>query len=261
MHTKGVFPAQKKNGTIYYRSSFTYRNKHISLGSFSLEKEASLCYRDARRIVSTKLRIADYHEHRFTIPFEKYVSLVNFRDNGVYFRNPIYLQKRYFEYYLTGREVYKFDIDDLFFYAEHKIFCRGNHLFVNDYGMQINLLSRYGIKSHAVIGRDYRFMNADPCDFRYENLEIINPYVGVLRQNQNGTISYKAVILIRGNYVIGTFPTPELAAIAYNKAADHLSRRTDRKYRQNYIEQLSARQYAEEYSKIKLPDSILNYTA
>ena len=30
----GVFQAKKKNGSLYYRSSLTYRAKHISLGSY-----------------------------------------------------------------------------------------------------------------------------------------------------------------------------------------------------------------------------------
>ena len=30
----GVYIARKKNGEIYFRSSITYRNRHISLGSF-----------------------------------------------------------------------------------------------------------------------------------------------------------------------------------------------------------------------------------
>lgn len=29
----GVYEARKKSGEIYYRASFTYKNKHISLGS------------------------------------------------------------------------------------------------------------------------------------------------------------------------------------------------------------------------------------
>ena len=36
----GVYEAISKNGTIYYRASLTYRNKHISLGSFETEQEA-----------------------------------------------------------------------------------------------------------------------------------------------------------------------------------------------------------------------------
>ena len=35
---KGVYTATKKDGTLYYRSSITFQNKHISLGSFSSEK-------------------------------------------------------------------------------------------------------------------------------------------------------------------------------------------------------------------------------
>ena len=33
----GVYTAYKKDGTVYYRSSITHKNKHISLGSFSSE--------------------------------------------------------------------------------------------------------------------------------------------------------------------------------------------------------------------------------
>lgn len=35
---KGVFPARKKNGEVYYRASLTYKRKHISLGSYSDRK-------------------------------------------------------------------------------------------------------------------------------------------------------------------------------------------------------------------------------
>ena len=44
MSLPGAFKAQKKDGTIYYRSSITYKNKHISLGSFKTEEEASGAY-------------------------------------------------------------------------------------------------------------------------------------------------------------------------------------------------------------------------
>ena len=36
----GVFQARKKNGDIYFRSSVTFRGKHISLGSFATQEEA-----------------------------------------------------------------------------------------------------------------------------------------------------------------------------------------------------------------------------
>lgn len=256
MNKVGVYITTKSDGSIYYRSSFTYKNKHISLGSFDNERDAHRCYRDALRIARSQLSINEYNEHRFTIPFEKYVSIVNFRDNNVYFSNPIYLEKRFFYYYFDKKTIYKFDIDDLFYYAEHKISKRGNHLFVADYGMQVNILSRYNIKNHAVKGRDYIFINGDNTDFRYENIEVINPYNGVVKVEKKNSVKYKAYILIKNNIVIGYYDEDYVAAIAYNKAVDVLKGSNARNYQQNYIDSLSPREYAEIYSRIILPDSI-----
>ena len=183
---------------------------------------------------------------------------MNFRDNDVYFSKPIYLRKRYFEYYFSRQECYKFDIDDLFYYAGRKISRRGLHLFVADYGMQVNILNRYGIKSHAVKDRDYRFRNGDDTDFRYENIEIINPYYGVCMTKKNNRTVYKASILMRSTCVIGYYDTPEEAAIAYNKACDMIgARKGARTYRQNYIESYSAREYADCYAGLKIPEKFL----
>ena len=41
---KGVFAAVKKDGSVYYRASITFRCKHISLGSFTSEAEAHGAY-------------------------------------------------------------------------------------------------------------------------------------------------------------------------------------------------------------------------
>ena len=68
-------------------------------------------------------------------------------------KTPIYLRRNYFSYYFSKNEEYKFDIDDLFFYSQHKILRRGGRLFVNEYGMQTSIFSRYGIPSHGVPGR------------------------------------------------------------------------------------------------------------
>ena len=53
----GVYSAKKKDGTIYFRSSFTYKNKHISLGSFATEKEAHKAYLEANDIMNSKKKI------------------------------------------------------------------------------------------------------------------------------------------------------------------------------------------------------------
>ena len=49
---KGVFQAVKKDGTVYYRASFTFRSKHVSLGSFSDEATAHQAYLEALMITS-----------------------------------------------------------------------------------------------------------------------------------------------------------------------------------------------------------------
>ena len=87
-----------------------------------------------------------------------------------------------------------------------------------DFGMQVNILNRYGIKNYAVPGRDYRFENGDTTDFRRENLIILNRYHGVSYEKEKGL--YLSKIHVRGNYVIGRYTTMEEAAIAYNKAVD-----------------------------------------
>lgn len=50
----GVFQAQKKNGEIYFRSSVTFRGRHISLGSYSSQEEAHSVYCTASRLLSRR---------------------------------------------------------------------------------------------------------------------------------------------------------------------------------------------------------------
>ncbi len=143
----GVYEATKKDGTVYYRASITFKNKHISLGSFPKENQANKAYLQAIDIVrNNKYTIEDYKK-KIIFSLEKFIVLVNFRDTGIYFKNPIYLRNKYFEYYLDRDTVLKFDREDLFFYGTHKIQTRGGYMFVCDYGSQYSILSRYGIKN------------------------------------------------------------------------------------------------------------------
>ena len=90
MSLPGAFKAQKKDGTVYYRASVTYKNKHISLGSFAAENDASSAYCEAQKIVSDTgsiYNIDSYHEHCRLLSFDKYISLLNFRDNNFYIKN------------------------------------------------------------------------------------------------------------------------------------------------------------------------------
>ena len=146
---------------------------------------------------------------------------------------------KYFIYYYDSNTEYKFDVDDLFYYSTHKIMKRNGHLFVADFGMQVNILSRYGIKNYAVAGKDYIFLNDDPTDFRYKNIKIINRYNGVTMAVKDGMPLYIAKVHINGDYIIGKYKTEHEAAIAYNKVC-HLLKDAGiiNTYQTNYIEAL-----------------------
>jgi hypothetical protein len=197
-----------------------------------------------------------------TLDFEKMVSLFNFRDHNMYVANPIYLRNKYFSYYLSPTEELKFDIDDLFYYSQHKILKRQGRLFVNDYGMQVTLLNRYGLKSYAVCHRDYDFANGDEKDLRYSNLIVINRYYGVAAYEKRGKTRYRVKIHINGNYTIGTYSTEEKAAVAYNKAID-LAKKAGirRNYNENYVDTLTAREYADLYLKVKISEKYKEFLA
>lgn len=259
-HMAGVYATTKKNGEQSYRVSVTYRQKHISLGSYPDAKAAHQVYLEGRKLLdSDEIKLEAYSD-AFLIPHIKFISLVNFRDNGIYFPTPIYLRKQYFEYYLSAEQVLKFDRDDLFFYAAHKIQHRGGYLFVSDYGSQYSILSRYGIKPFAVYGRDYIMINGDKNDYRYSNIRLINSYIGVQCREEGSVQSYIAQIHINGNYIIGKYKTETDAAIAYNKAVDTLhARGLSKAFLKNYISGMDKRTYAARYGSLAISGKIVNY--
>lgn len=257
----GVYIAYKKNGTAYYRASITYRSKHISLGSFDAEEKANLAYQEAARLLrDTSISFEDAFSLPTILSFGKVISLLNFRDNLIYFKNPIYLRNNYFIYYISKSDELKFDIDDLFYYSSHKIMRRQGYLFVSDYGMQINILSRYGIKNYAVAGRDYYFANEDPTDYRYSNIIVVNKYYGVTKISSSRGEVYKVQIHINGIYTVGTYQSEEKAAIAYNKAVDLAKKHgVPKNFQANYLERYSPREYAEIYSHVKISEKYISY--
>lgn len=252
MSAKGVYKTQKKDGTLSFRSSLTFKNKHISLGSFPTEKEAHTAYIEALELINGKKEIKDYKEKNI-LSFEKWVVLINFRDNELYIKTPIYMEKKFFYYYYSPYICYKFDVDDLFYYSTHKIMKRGGHLFVSDFGMQVNILSRYGIHNFAVPGKDYRFVNGDSTDFRYGNIEIIHRYHGVRSYTKNGIIRYITKIHLNGDTIVGRYGTQEEAAIAYNKAVDFAKAHgCGKKFPENYIMDMQDNEYYKIYENVAL---------
>ena len=252
MKYSGVFKAQKKDGTEYYRASLSYKDKHISLGSFCTEEAAGAAYSFA----SSYLRgDAEYRPEEYEgvigkyfsgnlieaknegkkdendpvfrsageiLEFDKWIMLLNLKKSGMYCKNPIYLYGKYFVYYLDRNTELKFGADQLFFCMGHKLQKRGGRIFYSDYGMQCGLLSRYGIKNYAVEGRDYIFKNGDHLDFRYGNLVVVNRFNGVALKMIQGRKKYEVTIHLRSNLKVGVYSDEIEAAIAYNKAADCL---------------------------------------
>ncbi len=261
----GVYTTPKKDGTILYRASITAKDKHISLGSFSTEALAHSAYLKAQDILKSRKDlfsyIDDYREGKHAqLPFEKAVILINLRDNGVYIKTPIYLEKRSFMYLYSPSLIFTFDTDDLFYYSNHKIMKRGSHLFVADYGSQINILSRYGIKPHAVAGRDFVFVNGDETDLRYNNIEIVNRYKGVMKEKKNGRDLYTVKIHVNGDIIVGRYSDEITAAAAYNKAAIILKRKgVHIDFGQNYLDGLSEIEYVALLNKVRVSESIRNY--
>lgn len=263
----GVYTTTKKDGSVYYRVSITYRNKHISLGSYETDTDAALIYNTAKEILGNSQKHYFKADNGLTayclcpkiFPVDKYIVLLNFRDNHIYIKTPIYLCKHYFLYFLNENVTLTFNTDDLFYYSNHTIMSRGGYYFVNDYGMQTSILSRYGIHSHSVKGRDYIFRNGNEHDYRYENIQVLNPYNGVSQIEKNGRIYYRARIHINGDFIIGTYSSLEEAAVAYNKAADLLSPVTGIEYTSNYIEGISSIEYASIYNRTRISRKILTY--
>ena len=268
--TTGVYNATKKDGSVYYRVSITYKNKHISIGSYDSEELASMAYITACDIISkpdiyyidADLHTTSYEllkDYPVPFPYAKFISLINFRDNGIYIKTPIYLCDKLFLYFLTPETTLIFSTDDLFYYSHHTIMCRGGYYFVNDYGMQTSILARFGIRNHSVKGKDYIFRNGDEHDFRYENVCVINKYNGVSHIEKNGRIMFQSRIHINGDFIIGTYSTEYEAAIAYNKAADMLEPIFPVAYTRNYIEDISHITYAATYNNVKISRKLVDY--
>ena len=258
----GVYKTKKKDGSTYYRTSINYKGKHISLGSSDDPQIAHALYTEAKSIIndSASITIANFPAALCHLHFEKAISLLNLRDNNIYIKNPIYLQKGFFLYYLSENEILKFDNDDLFYYSSHKIIKRQGHLFVNDYGMQYNIAQRYGIRNFGVEGRDYEFANGDNHDFTYSNIIILNRYYGITTEEKNNKTWYVAKLHLNGKVIVGKYTNELKAAIAYNKATDYAKKHgIDKDFPENFIEELSPREYADIYTRVGLADSFYEH--
>ena len=126
--------------------------------------------------------------------------------------------------------------------------------------MQYNIANRYGIKNYAVQNRDYLFVNGDASDYRYANIRILNTYHGITQTLKNGKCCFLAKMHLNGDVIIGRYSSETKAAIAYNKAVDYArDHGIQKNFIENYIPDLSAREYADLYASLHLSQTYLDY--
>ena len=258
---QGVYTATKKDGSTYYRVSITYNKKHVSIGSYENESDAHSAYLEAKMLYEdTSITLLNYQSKTKLLSNDKIITILNHRDHKMYIKTPIYLRGNYFSYFLDYKTELKFDNDDLFYYSSHRILKRQGHLYVNDYGMQYSILDRYGIKAFAVSGKDYTFANGDSLDFRYSNVIVINKYHGVSKIDYQDTTRFLCKIHLNGDFIIGRFRSEEKAAVAYNKAVDFArDHGFEKDFIENYVLEYTAKEYADVYTDISLPDKYIKY--
>lgn len=245
-----IYPTIIKD-TIKYKIYFLYEKQKIYLGTYPSMESAEKVVAEAEHIVSLPPGIPDLNEYHLN--YKKIISLCNLRDHHHYIKNPIYLYPTYFTYYLSKDCILTFDLKELFYFSTYKIYKRGNYLYTQDSVSQQSILSRYGIPNYSVLGKDYRFKNGDPYDFRLENIEIINTYKGVSKKKKGDTTVYVAYIFFNSNLIIGHYTSELEAAIAYNKAVDVLIEANPSKtYVHNVIPFLTKTEYQAIYDRLEI---------
>ncbi|ONI41596.1 hypothetical protein AN640_07890 [Candidatus Epulonipiscium fishelsonii] len=253
---KYIYPINV-NGKLYYQVNFFYKSKKIYLGRYSSIADAQITINEATDIVETMCSIK---QAKYTLlSFNKVVILINLRDNGTYFKNPIYLYEDYFGYYISSDIELLFDLIHLFFFATYKIYKRGNLFYTQHTFTQSSILNRLGIVPSSRINIDYKFKNNNPFDFRSDNLEVLKRYYGVSAIEKGEKTLYQARISKPNTIIIGIFESEIKAAIAYNKAVDYLkSVGMQYKLNSNVIFYITKKEYDIIYDEIELPYKLTN---
>ncbi len=250
-----IYPSIKHN-KVQFKVYFLYHTHKIYLGSFPSLEAAEDILKEAEQTMMLPSGPPDFSGT--TLNYKKLVCLCNLRDNHTYIKNPIYLFPTYFSYYLSKDIILLFDLKDLFFFSTYKIYKRGNYLYTQDHISQQNILSRFHIQNHSVLGKDYYFKNNNCYDFRRENLIIINPYKGVSKKEKGSSTLYITSIYTTKNVILGHYHSEVEAAIAYNKAIDLLKAHgIEKDYVPNSIPFLTKNEYEEIYNRLSISPTLL----
>lgn len=249
-----IYPTVKGSST-QYKVYFIFEGKKIYLGLFSSYETAELALQEANKIMLAPRGTLEFTN--LLIDYKKIICLCNFRDHKVYIKNPIYLYQTYFLYYVSKEIILTFDTKDLLYFSTYKIFKRGNYLYTQDSISQQNILSRFGIPNHSVMGKDYEFINGNIYDFRRSNLKVINNYKGVSQKIKGDQILYVASIYTSSTIIIGNYHSEIEAAIAYNKAIDLLKAQSiTKEFTYNDIPFITKQEYDVVYNSITISPRI-----
>ncbi len=250
-----IYPIQKHDKEEF-RVYFLYQRHKIYLGSFPSLEDANRILQEAEALMYLPAGPPNFLD--ISLNYKKVVCLCNLRDYSKFIKNPIYLFPTYFTYYLSKDIILLFDLKDLFFFSTYKIYKRGSYLYTQDHISQQNILSRFGIQNHSILGKDYYFKNHNPYDFRRENLIIINPYKGVTKKEKGNQTIFVTTIYTTKTIVLGHYSSQIEAAIAYNKGIDLLQAHgIEKDFVPNEIPFLTKSEYEQIYAQISISPTLL----
>ncbi|OON96469.1 MAG: hypothetical protein ATN36_00750 [Epulopiscium sp. Nele67-Bin005] len=237
--------------TPKYKTYFTFNKKRFYLGSFNSKDEATQAAQEAYQITHSNINLEKTNCE--ALPFNKVVILINFRDNGTYFNNPIYVRDNHFSYFINNEVELLFDMIHLFFFSTHKIYQRNQLFYTQHKFTQLSILNRLGIIPSSKVNKDYFFINGNIYDFRKDNLKIIKNYFGVSTLQKDEKTYYRTTISMPNTVVVGTYESEIQAAIAYNKALIFLKEKgVETKAKENNIPYLTKKEYDALYHQVEL---------
>ena len=109
-----IYTKQSGNQTKY-RVYYMYQSKKIYIGLYETYAEAEKAYQYVATLMTGSVSFTAYTPEFLT--FDKFVTLLNARDNHTYFHTPIYIEEATFKYFLSPERYLLFDLRDLLYLA------------------------------------------------------------------------------------------------------------------------------------------------
>lgn len=249
-----IYPAKKDHYRVYY----LYKSRKIYIGLYNNYDQATLAYDFTHHLFNSSFSIEDFTEDCL-IPFEKFITCINYRDTGIYIKTPIYIHKDHFKYYFAYNFYLLFDLKDLLYFSTNKIHKRGEYLYTYIGDHQESILKRFGFSKKMTYLTDYCFVNDNRYDFRRHNIKVINHYTGVFSEVKFNKPTFVTRIFTDKYIVVGHYETEVQAAIAYNRAVDLLKDSPfASKYQKNTFPFLTRHEYEQIYTNLLISKRLIH---